>query len=124
MRCWCSRLLALVQFLLLLSSYSLLLVEIVGFWDTCAVSCGFWLAGWEEGATGMSVALVVGVRPELRNLCMACRTLDGPWTFLVFVAILTGSARVRTKLGVRLGMDAERGAVESSWETASILRKE
>ena len=61
----------------------------------------------------MSFAQVVGVPPELRNLSVACRALDGSWTFSMLVAILTGSARVLTRLGARLGEDAERGALES-----------
>ena len=63
-----SGLLALVCSALLLSPYSLLVVEAVGSWDTPAVYCEFGLAGWEEGASRMSVALVVGIPPKLWNL--------------------------------------------------------
>ena len=67
-RSGCTGLLALVCSALLLSPYSLLVVEAVGFWDTPTVYYEFSLAGWEEGASRMSVALVVGIPPKLWNL--------------------------------------------------------
>ena len=71
----------------------------------------------------MSVALVVGVPPELWNLCVACCALDGSWTFSVLVAILTGSAWVLIGLGAGLGEDANQGAVELSRMATLQLRK-